>query len=183
MAHVFLRRGEFKGTSYKQTLEAAQTLDQWRSRTRQYGLPGNVEAGGGLLTFLSFTVAALRFAVMFTWQFSRPSTPQLFLGRPAHAVQEHALHASPKRRSLLPCPSQRLGSPSLKSPRGKPPHSAPPVLSQLTETQESESRKRHPIYSIDALLGDVSEDTAISCLFRCFHASLAGFCGQLRWSR
>jgi hypothetical protein len=45
-------------------------------------------------------------------------------------------------------------------------------------TQGQESRKRQPIYSIDALLGEVLETSAICGLVLGFHASLSSFCGD-----
>jgi len=76
-----LRRGEFKVNKLKANPGSSSNLGPAAQQKRLCALPGNVEAGGGLLTFPSFTVAALRSAVMFTWQFSLPSTSQLFLGR------------------------------------------------------------------------------------------------------
>jgi hypothetical protein len=59
---------------------------------------------------------------------------------------------------------------------------APPPHSSCAEpkTQGSESRTRDPIYSINALFGDVLEASAICGHVLGLHASLSCFCGKLR---
>ena len=50
-------------------------------------------------------------------------------------------------------PEPKAREPESQEPKSKPLHRAEP------KAKGSESRKRHPIYSIDALLGDVLEAT------------------------
>jgi hypothetical protein len=67
-----------------------------------------------------------------------------------------------QENSLLSCPSQKLEARVSRAQEYTPqPHSS----RVEPKTQGSDSRKRHPIYSISALLGDVLEISAISCLF------------------
>jgi len=81
----------------------------------------------------------------------------------AHAVQKHAMHASPPPSLFLPCPSQ---SPRARVSRVRVYPPPPNSCGDEPKTQRSESRKRHPIYSIGAPLVDVLETSAISGVFR-----------------
>jgi len=90
----------------------------------------------------------------------------------AHAVQEHAMHASQPplsySRARAKGPRARVSRARVYPP---PPHSS----GAEKKTPRSESRKLHPIYFIGALLVDVLETSAISGVFLSIHAVLPYF--------